>query len=120
MKGTAGVAWLTIQIREPSDLRLDERLAELVTRAHAFGLKAATIAQPVRDAAVPRQPTSRVISLPDGVAGTVTIADSPDQLRAFAAGLGDLLGVDARVELAVDGVARELEVQALSMPSCVN
>lgn len=114
MTGSAGVGWLTIQIRESSERRLNARLGELVTRAHAFGLKAATIAQPGNDIAIPRQPGRRVIALPDGVVGTVTIADRPEQLDAFVADVVGLLGAGARVELIVDGVARELGVQPIA------
>jgi hypothetical protein len=114
MKGSADVGWLTIQIRESSDRRLKARLGELVKRAHAFGLKAATIAQPASDAAIPRQTTRRVITLADGVVGTVTIADQPDQLHAFVADVASLLGVAARVELSVDGVVRELGAEPMA------
>jgi len=114
MKGSAGVGWLTIQIREPTDRRLNAKLAALVKRAHAFGLKAATIAQPAADVAVPRQPGRRVITLADGVVGTVTIADQPDQLHAFVAAIAATLSTDTRVELAVDGVVRELDTQPIA------
>ena len=113
MKGSADVAWLTIQIRESSSRRLNATLAELVKRAHAFGLKAATIAQPAGDVArgstaIPRQPTRRVISLNDGVAGTVTIADQPEQLRAFVGTVADLVGADASIQLDVGGKVHDL------------
>lgn len=108
MKGSADVAWLTIQIREPSSRRLNAALAELVKRAHAFGLKAATIAQRPGDVAIPRQSTRRVISLTDGVAGTVTIADEPEQLRAFVATVAELLGDNASIQLDIGGTVHEL------------
>lgn len=114
MKGSADVGWLTIQIREANDRRLAAKLAALVKRAHAFGLKAATIAQPAGDAAIPRQPGRRVIMLADGVVGTVTIADQPAQLHAFVADVAALLSADARVELTVDGEVRELDTQPIA------
>ncbi len=114
MKDSADVGWLTIQIRESSERRLRARLAEVVKRAHAFGLKAATIAQPANDAAIPRQTTRRVITLSDGMVGTVTVADQPEALHAFIADVAGLLGSDARVELSVDGVVRELGVEPMA------
>lgn len=114
MSGSANVGWLTIAIREPSDRRLKARLSELVKRAHAFGLKAATIAQPASDVAIPRQTTHRVINLADGVVGTVTIADQPDRLHAFVADISALLGGEARVELSVDGVVREIGAEPMA------
>jgi hypothetical protein len=116
MKRSAGVGWLTVQIRESSGRRLDAKLAEVVKRAHAFGLKAATIAQPAADVAIPRQ-TARVITLADDVVGTVTIADRPDQLHAFVTDIASLLGAGARFELSVDGVVRELGADAMAASS---
>jgi hypothetical protein len=69
---------------------------------------------------VPRQASSqapsqtpaqmpRQISLPDGVSGTVTVADEHAKLREFVVQTSDLLGSDATVE--IDDAAVALERQ---------
>jgi hypothetical protein len=51
----------------------------------------------------------RQISLPDGVSGTVTVADEHAKLREFIGQISDLLGSDATVE--IDGAAVALQRQ---------
>ncbi len=122
MQTQARVGWLSIRLTAPDDRHLDATLAAIVTRAHASGLKAATIAQPRGELPVPRQerrPTRqppgeppREIALPDGVSGTVTVADDPARLREFVVQVSDLLGPDAAVE--IDGNVLDVKRQPVS------
>lgn len=115
MTGSADVARLTIRLREPSPRRLRAKLADIVQRAHAAGMQAATIsdaaALPRRDAAaLPRQDAQQTatISLPEGVGGTVTIADISARLRAFVVEVADLAGPQACIQLEDAGTVYEL------------
>jgi hypothetical protein len=123
MNGNEDVAWLSIRLRERDSARLTATLAEIVKRAHAYGLRAATIFHAAGEGAIPRlsaptvpaastAPTAstvppqarkgaRSISLPEGVGGTVTVADEADRLRSFVAVLGDLVPADATIRLDV-------------------
>jgi len=103
---------LTIRLTEPNVRRLNATLAAIVDRAHACGMKAATITHPRGAVPVPRQTpqqTPRQISLPDGVGGTVTVAADHAKLREFVVQIGDLLGARATVE--IDGTAVALDRQ---------
>jgi hypothetical protein len=102
------VGCLTISLTEPTVHRLDTVLAAIVRRAHASGLKAATIAHPPGEPPAPRQRPDQ-ISLPDGVSGRVTVADRPDRLAEFVVELADLVGPRAVVE--IDGVPVECQRQ---------
>jgi hypothetical protein len=99
---------LTIRLTEPNARRLNATLAAIVERAHACGLRAATITHSPGEVPVPRQ-TPRQISLPDGVRGTVTVADGHAKLREFVVQIGDLLRARATVE--IDGTAVALDRQ---------
>jgi len=114
------IGWLTIRLTEPSVSRLDATLTAIVKRAHACGLKAATIAHTPGELPVPRPMPSpmpskapsqapRQITLPDGVSGTVTVADEQSKLREFVVQISDLLGSDVTVE--IDGTAVALQRQ---------
>jgi hypothetical protein len=105
---------LTIRLTEPNVRRLNATLAAIVDRAHACGMKAATITHSPGAVPVPRQTpqqTPRQVSLPDGVTGTVTVADEPTKLGEFVVQIGDLLGSETTVE--IDGVAVEPERQSV-------
>lgn len=104
----ASIGWLTIRLTEPNARRLNTALTTIVKRAHACGLKAATIAHQRGDLPVPRQ-EPRQISLPDGVTGTVTVADERGKLREFVVQISDLLGPDATVE--IDGTVVAIQRQ---------
>jgi hypothetical protein len=104
----ADIGWLTIRLTEPNARRLNATLAAIVERAHACGLRAATITHSPGEVPVPRQ-TPRQITLPDGVRGTVTVADLHAKLREFVVQIGDLLRARATVE--IDGTAVALDRQ---------
>lgn len=112
----ADIGWLTIRLTEPNARRLNAKLTSIVKRAHGCGLKAATIAHAHGELPVQRQRpdhqaagTRSQISLPDGVTGTVTVADEPAKLREFVVQLSDLLESDTTVE--IDGTAVAFERQ---------
>lgn len=126
MNGNDDVAWLSIRLRERDSARLTATLTEIVKRAHACGLRAATIFHAAGDVAVPGlyAPTVAAatlpsqagrsapsISLPEGVGGSVTVADEADRLRSFVAVLGDLIPDDATVRLDVAHDAYDLSRQ---------
>jgi hypothetical protein len=114
MTGSADVARLTIRLREPSPRRLRAKLADIVQRAHAAGMQTAAISAGMQAAALPRRaPTqdaqqTATISLPEGVGGTVTIADVPARLRAFAVEVSDMAGPQACIELDDAGTVYDL------------
>ena len=111
MQTKSGVSWLTVRLTEPNVRRLNATLTAIVKRAHACGLKAATIAHAPGEPPVPR-PRPAQIFLPDGVSGTVTVADDPAKLREFVVQIGDLVGPDAAIE--IDGMPIESERQPVS------
>jgi hypothetical protein len=113
-----------IRLTEPNVRRLNAKLTAIVKRAHGYGLKAATIAHAHGELPVQRQmpgqmtcqmpgllpgEVPRLISLPDGVTGTVSVADEPAKLREFVVQLSDLLESDTTVE--IDGTAVAFERQ---------
>lgn len=107
MNGNDDVAWLTIRLRERDSGRLTAALIEIVKQAHAGGLRAATIFHAPGDVSMPRlsavhsEKSHPSISLPDGVGGTVTIADDAERLRDFVAVLGDLVPSNAAIRIDV-------------------
>ena len=111
MQTKPAVGWLTISLTEPTARHLNTVLAAIVRRAHASGLKAATIAHPPGEPPASRQRPGQIV-LPDGVSGRVTVADRPDRLAEFVLELADLIGPRAVVE--IDGVPVECERQPVS------
>jgi hypothetical protein len=108
MNTSADDARLTIHLHEPDSTRLRAALSELVERAHAFGLRAATMSGSHDDAVIPRQ-FSPTISLSDAVHGTVNISDDPERLRVFAATVSQGLAPEASIRLDIAGTVHELD-----------
>lgn len=98
MTATPDIGWLTIHVREPTNAELAATLRAVALRASACGLRAATIAYGEGESWNPRQPAEAIV-VPDGVGGTVTIADAPPALHEFVHANGDVIPAEAFVRL---------------------
>ncbi len=103
MKPSAHALRMTIRLNEAGPRPTHLVATDIVARAHAAGLLAATV-YPMALPDEGGEAAHRTISLSDERALTVTIIDTDEKIRAFVPQLRALLGGDEAISLdPVDG-----------------